>query len=326
LVTTGLMAYAQIRPVSSALSLAITSGPLLFLGGIMLTEPATMPNRQLHQVIYGGLVGLLFAAAPTLGPLIIYPEVALLIGNLYAYIVNPRYRLHLTLERVEHVSDRVASYVFRPNMKPAFAPGQYMEWTMDMDHHDSRGNRRTFSVASSPTEDTVRIGVKFYEPSSRFKQVLRTLKPGDKIYAGQLAGDFTLPSDQAEKLVFIAGGIGITPFRSMLKYLVDKGEKRDVTVIYSVSDPSEVAYADVLKAAHDKLGIRVIPLLSTDKPPKGWKGKAGRVTPEFIAEHVTDHKERTFYVSGPESMVQAIEGTLKKLGVGGIRTDHFSGY
>lgn len=326
LVVTALTAFAQTRPVGHELVQVITSSPLLFLGTIMLTEPATMPSRQNDRIIFGGIVGVLAATGITLGPVSITPEVALLISNLYAFIVSPKYRLRLTLDRIDRVSDRVANFVFKPDMQPAFAPGQYMEWTLPFGHHDSRGNRRTLSIASSPTEKDIQIGVKFYDPSSRFKQTLDAMKPGDVAYAGMLAGDFTLPPDPSQKLVFIAGGIGITPFRSMLKYLVDKGEKRDITVIYAVSDPDEIAYADVLKAAHDKLGIRIIPLLSTDSPPKGWQGKAGRITADFIQAHVADYTERKFYISGPERMVQSATAVLHKLGVQGIKKDHFSGY
>ncbi|TGV95790.1 FAD-dependent oxidoreductase, partial [Mesorhizobium sp. M2E.F.Ca.ET.154.01.1.1] len=115
--------------------------------------------------------------------------------------------------------------------KLAFQAGQYLEWTLGLDRSDNRGNRRYFTVASSPTEQSVRLGVKFYPKSSAFKQALGTMRPGGTIHAAQLAGDFTLPSDPKIKIAFLAGGIGITPFRSMLQYLIDRNESRPIVVL-----------------------------------------------------------------------------------------------
>ncbi|MDB5181923.1 MAG: oxidoreductase [Candidatus Saccharibacteria bacterium] len=318
-------ALQQGTNVLEALQLAVISSPLIFLGTIMLTEPATMPARRQQQIIFGALVGLLYASSLDIGPLHIYPETALIIGNLYAFAVNPRYRLRLKLKEIQHVSDRVANYVFTPDRIPAFQPGQYMEYTLDHEKQDSRGNRRTFSIASSPTENTIQMGVKFYEPSSRFKQALRVMKPGDTMYAGQIAGDFTMPANKSEKLVFIAGGIGITPFRSMLKYLLDSGETRDIIMIYAVSDPSEVAYADILAAA-ERNGIKVIGLLTSGVSAQDWQGSTGTLDAAFISEKIPDYKNRTIYISGPNAMVQNTESILRGMSAKKIKTDYFTGY
>lgn len=316
---------AQHQPVAETLKFAITSSPLIFLGTIMLTEPATMPAHHRQQVVYGAIVGFLYAMPWNIGSFHFYPETALVVGNLYAFMVNPHFRLHLKLAHIERSSDRVAGYVFTSNRKITFQPGQYMEWTMDLPHMDGRGNRRTFSIASSPTEEQVMLGVKFYEPSSTYKTALKAFKPGDILVAGQLAGDFVLPTDQKEKLVFIAGGIGITPFRSMLKYIIDTGQKRDIVMIYAVSDPSEVAYSDVLKEA-EAHGIRIIRLLTSEKAPKSWKGSTGKLTAELLAKEIPDHRERAFYLSGPQPMIEGLKSTIKNLGARKIKTDYFTGY
>lgn len=315
----------QHQPVGEALKFAITSSPLIFLGTIMLTEPATMPGRRHQQVVYGAIVGFLYAMPWGIGPLHNYPETALILGNLYAFAVNPHFRLHLKLVSVEKFSNRVASYSFSSNRKITFRPGQYMDWTINLPHVDSRGNRRTFSIASSPTEEQVMLGVKFYEPSSRYKTVLRSFKPGDTLIAGQVAGDFVLPMDQKEKLVFIAGGIGITPFRSMLKYVVDTKQQRDIVMIYAVSDPSEIAYSDVLKEAQSR-GIRIIKLLTRGHAPAGWKGSTSKLTAEFITKEIPDYGDRTFYLSGPQPLVEALKSTIKSLGARKVKTDYFTGY
>jgi ferredoxin-NADP reductase/Na+-transporting NADH:ubiquinone oxidoreductase subunit NqrB len=313
------------QDIALNLRFAITSSPLLFLGGIMLTEPATMPSHRRQQVIFGALVAILYGFPWNFGALHIYPETALIIGNLYAFFGNPHYRMKLRLREVQKFSDRVWSYAFTPDRKPGFVPGQYMEWTLGMPNHDGRGNRRTFSIASSPTEKDIQMGVKFYEPSSRFKQELKGLKPDAVLYAGQIAGDFTMPIDKHQKLAFIAGGIGITPFRSMLKYVVDMHETRDIVLIYAVSDPSELAFGDVLGEA-EAHGIRVIKLLTKDKVPATWKGTTGQLTEAFITQQISDHKDRIFYLSGPQPMVAGLRKTIQKVGAKKIKTDYFTGY
>jgi glycine betaine catabolism B len=323
-VITGIADGQEFREI---IQFAITSSPLIFLGTIMLTEPSTMPGLRRQQIIFGALVGFLYAMPWNIGPLTIYPETALLLGNLYAFAVNPRYRLRLTLKEVQKVSDRVYNYVFTPDQKAHFIPGQYMEWTLDHARVDGRGNRRTFSIASSPTESTIGMGVKFYEPSSTYKTALKDLKPGAVIYAGQTAGDFILPDDTAEKLVFVAAGIGVTPFRSMLKYLLDSNEKRDIIMVYAVSDAAEIAYEDILAAA-EKKGVKMIGLLTSDKIPSDWQGSTGRLDGAFIAEHIPDYKDRKIYISGPNGLVETLRAELLKQGQvrNKIKTDYFTGY
>lgn len=306
----------QQQEISSLVQLAITSSPLLFLGTIMLTEPATMPHRRVHQVLFALLVGGLYAWQLNINGVYIYPELALLIGNVYAFIVNWSPGIRLRLKAVYPVSAQVADYVFEPDRPLRFLPGQYLEWTLPGVAFDSRGNRRTFTIASSPTETDIHLGVKFYEPASAFKRRLRALRPGDVLYANHLAGNFTLPGDPDRKLVFIAGGIGITPFRSMLKYLLDSGQQRDIVLFYLVKRAEEVAYKDVLRAAVDA-GICVVGI------------QVGRgLTVDLIRKSIPDWHERTFYLSGPYPMVRGIESALGELGVPPrcVKKDYFTGY
>ena len=309
-----LVAIARQQSAGEAVSLAITSSPLIFLGTIMLTEPLTMPARRGQQIIFAAIVGGLYALHPSAGSFYVSPEIALLAGNLYVAVANPRQRIKMTLKEVQRISDKVANYVFTPDMPVQYKAGQYMEWTLPPKGADSRGNRRTFTIASSPTEETVQLGVKFYEPSSSFKKRLRELKPGQYLYAGQVAGDFTLPADKAEKLIFIAGGIGITPFRSMLKQLIDSGETRDIILIYLLANAAEQAYRDVLDAA-GKHGVKVRVI-------------TGAFSPELLSKAAPDFASRHFYLSGPRAMVDGIRGQLTTKGVSRSRitSDYFSGY
>ncbi len=314
------------QPLASNMKQSLIASPLIFLSTIMLTEPATMPSRRNQQLVFGGLVAVLYVMAWKVGPLTIYPEVALLLGNLFAFLVSPKFRVRLQLQEVHKVSDQVYDYIFKPDRPFSFLPGQYMEWTLAGVPYDSRGNRRTFTIASSPTEPEVHLGLKYYEPASMYKATFEKLKPGDAVYASQLAGNFTLNGNEHKQLAFIAGGIGITPFRSMIKYITDKNLAADIVLLYVVSKPDEFAYVKQLKAAN-QAGVKTIPIVTQ----AGYR-KPGiicaKLSPKVIADHVPDYSDRIFYVSGPEAMVDATKLFLRDLGVSRshIKTDHFSGY
>ena len=146
--------------------------------------------------------------------------------------------------------------------------------------------------------------------------------------AGQVTGDFTLPKDPHQKLVFIAGGIGITPFRSMLKYLIDTKEPRDIVLFYANKTANEIAYMDVLTQAQRLLGIRVFcTLTDTEAIPRNWRSLTGRINTSMISKLVPDYQERTFYLSGPPDMVRATESMLKNMQVNPkqMKKDFFPG-
>ena len=203
-----------------------------------------------------------------------------------------------------------------------------MEFTLGHAKPDSRGNRRYFSLASSPTEENLRLGVRFYENGSSFKKALYSIDGRTNMLAGQIAGDFTLPRDPKQKLVFIAGGIGITPFRSMLKYLLDTGQRRDIVLFYVNRTANEIAYKDILSEAQTKLGIKVFYTLTNTKAiPRNWPGLSGRINEQMILRAVPDYDERTFYLSGPPDMVRAYEHVLKNMRVrhDQVKKDFFPG-
>jgi ferredoxin-NADP reductase len=148
--------------------------------------------------------------------------------------------------------------------------------------------------------------------------------------ANNLAGDFVLPTDHRTKLVFIAGGIGITPFRSMLKYLVDNRLNRTITLFYCLSDPKQIVYKDILNEAKE-YGLKVVYVLAPppgQEVPKSWSGEVGFMTKDLITKHVLDYSKRNFYVSGPDAMVQANKKLLRSMDIprDQIKTDYFAGY
>ena len=222
----------------------------------------------------------------------------------------------------------IVDFVFKPSQKLAFVPGQYMEFTLAHPHTDSRGNRRYFTLASSPTENDLHLGVKFYEQGSSFKRAMSKMDGRTQIVAAQIAGDFTLPPDPTQKLVFIAGGIGITPFRSMLKYLLDTRQKRDIVLFYVNKTSTEFVYADVLNATQAKLGIKTFyTLTDMHAIPQNWPGFVGRISEQMLLQTIPDYQERTYYLSGPPHMVKASEQVLKNMKVRSeqIKKDFFPG-
>lgn len=303
------------------------SWPLIFFGGVMLTEPLTTPWTQKLRIAYGVLVGILFGSQFQFGPLYSTPELALVIGNVFTYIVNPKYRLALTLQKKNKLASNMYEFCFAPDRKIAFRPGQYFEWTLAHHRPDIRGNRRYFTIASSPTEETINLGVKIEEKRSSFKNRLIDLKPHDQIIASQLAGDFTFPEDTNRKLAFIAGGIGITPYRSMVQYLIDKKLNTNVVLLYSAPKQEELAYKTFFDEASSKAKFKVVYALTQEESaPKDWTGIKGRLNEENIKQSVPDYQERVFYLSGPNVMVEAYKKLLKSMGVKNIKTDYFPGF
>lgn len=319
----------QGRNLSTTLTQIVFSSPMFFFAFIMLTEPLTTPPSKTLQSIYGAIVGVLFAPQFHLGRFYTTPEQALVIGNIFSYIVSPKYKIISTIQQKIQINPDTFDFLLDPQKKLAFSPGQYMEWTLPHKNPDSRGNRRYFTIASSPTEHPLRLGVKFYEKGSSYKKKLIDIDNQTPIVGAQLAGDFILPKNKQKKLVFIAGGIGITPFRSMIKYLADVKERRSIVLFYANKTAEEIVYSDVFTEAEQLLGIKTVyTLTDASKIPADWNGNVGRVDMKMILREVPDFMERIFYLSGPYSMVTACEEMLKRMGVHKkqIKIDFFPGF
>lgn len=316
-------------PISLSISQLLFSWPIFFFAGIMLTEPLTMPPTRSLQILYAGLVGFLFAFQMPLGFIQLTPELSLLAGNVFAYAVGSKQRIMLSLVKVDKISSSIYNFSFKSSEKLKFSAGQYLEWTLPHKKVDIRGNRRFFTVASSPTEQEIMFGARITDDSSSFKKALLDLDKNNVISAGALAGDFVLPEDKTKKLVFLAGGIGITPFRSMIKYLIDTNDKRDIVLMHTCSRGDDFVYESVFREAFEKIGLKTICLLTEKEGvPKDFKGEVGEMTHELIEKNIPDYKKRVFYISGANAMVNAYESLLKSMGIKNsqIITDYFSGY
>ncbi|MBX4190510.1 RnfABCDGE type electron transport complex subunit D [Candidatus Saccharibacteria bacterium] len=291
--------------------LEIIGTPVLFFAVVMLIEPLTSPSLLSKYLPYGLVVGILYSVTK----LKFSPEAALLIGNIFAFLIAPNRRYEMRFLRRVKEAEGIYSYAFALPPKFKFTAGQYMEWTLAHHKTDSRGNRRYLTVSSSPTEPGVMFTIK--QPPAKpsaFKQKLAELKPGETVLASDLSGSFKLPKDTSKKLAFLAGGVGITPFRSMVKYLVDSGQKRDIALLYSASTPGEFSFQNLFKTGA-QAGLKAVYV-------------TGQADSKRISTLIPDFAQRTFYVSGPYGYVRGMQADLLKLGVKATRiiTDYFPGY
>ena len=313
--------------IMTGLSETLLHSAFFFFAFTMLTEPLTTPPTRTLRIAYGAFVGFLFAPNVHFGSFYMSPEFALLIGNVFSYAVSPKGRFMLTLKGIQESAKDTYDFAFAPDQQPAFAPGQYMEWTLGHRYPDNRGNRRYFTIASSPTESDIHLGVKFYPQASTFKRALAGMKAGDKISASHIAGGFTLPRNPEKKLVFIAGGIGVTPFRSMVQFLLDQGEKRPIVMLYSNRTAADIAYKDIFGRAANEIGLKTVYAV-TDNTASEPGMYAGPITAALIRREIPDFRERTFYISGPHAMVESFKATLHTMGVSRfkIKSDFFPGF
>jgi ferredoxin-NADP reductase len=206
-----------------------------------------------------------------------------------------------------------------------FRPGQYF-WVElpNRGHEDEKGLRRHISVCTSPTERGV-LGLCTRLRDTAFKQTLAELKVGDEVDVEQPKGDWVLPEDTSKHYVFIAGGIGITVFRCMLRYIADTGEPYRVTLVYSNRDRAGTPFLDELQA----LTLPDFQLVLTMTEDEGWEGESRYVSAELLSDHLEGElAEHTYLVAGPPAMVEAVTGELSAAGVPDeqVLPDRFSGY
>jgi ferredoxin-NADP reductase len=318
-------------PLPDALWLAVGSFPVVFLAGFMLSEPLTLPPRRWQQFTVAGVVAVLLSIPFQIGPVYSSPEIALVVGNLVAFVFGQRRGVRMRYLGSRGLTPTSAAFDFEPATPVRFVPGQYVELTLPHRKVDSRGTRRIFSIASSAQAPStaaapLSVGVKLSEPSSSFKTALVELEPGASVRATWVGGDFLLPADTSVPLLLAAGGIGVTPFVSQLADRAGGGsEPADVVLVYSVSGPDELAFLPELAAT----GIRVL-VTAPSRPaalPGHWEYLgSGRVTADLLRTAIGDVQSRRAYVSGPPGYVDHLSAELRKAGARRIRTDQFAGY
>lgn len=207
----------------------------------------------------------------------------------------------------------ISSVIFTKPQGFSFYAGQYLDYELPV--KDPNGNGRAFTISASPTEDFLMLSTR--EGKSVFKKHLLSLKPGDEIKTSHPAGTFTL--DEKSPAVMIAGGIGITPFRSMIKYALDRGLKTSITLIYSNSDDN-FPFKNELENWKESLPNFTILYHNSNSE--------GRLNKTKMPTIVGNSVNSIFYLAGSPKMVDSFEKILLDLGIDkiNIRYDHFDGY
>jgi ferredoxin-NADP reductase len=208
-----------------------------------------------------------------------------------------------------------------------FTPGQYFFVTLrDPPYDDARGARRHFSVVTSPNEPG-RLGFCTRLRDSAFKRSLVELPIGAEAELEDPKGSFLLPEDTTQPYVFIAGGIGITVFRSMLRYIAEEDLPHRVTLIYSNRDRDSTPFLDELSELEQTRPNFQLVLTMTEDA--SWNGETRRIGPELLRDHLEDDLSSYAYlIAGPPGMVDSTVETLHAADVPEERVsaDRFSGY
>lgn len=221
------------------------------------------------------------------------------------------------LEKRQITSDCI-TFIFENSEHVSWKAGQYFRYKIENSNPDDRKITRFFTNAAAPFENKIQITTRFVtERSSTFKLDLQQLEVGSTIEAFGPFGDFTLEDPSSKKICFIAGGIGITPFRSILLQLNADLKPFDITLLYANRN-EEIVFKDELdQLAAKNSGLKINYVINPNK-----------IEDADIQEAVSDFSTTIFYVSGPEPMVKGIEETLRKLGAKeeNLKHDYFPGY
>jgi ferredoxin-NADP reductase len=206
-----------------------------------------------------------------------------------------------------------------------FEPGQYF-WVelLDPPYEDEKGPRRHITVVTSPTEGVLGLATRIRDTA--FKRSLVEMPEGASVDVEQPKGSFVLPEDTSKQYVFVAGGIGITPFRSMLRYIADKGLDYDITLVYSNRDVESTAFLDELKELESVVPRCRVIFTMTDDPT--WEGDKRMLDAEVLRELLGDLESFDFMIAGPPPMAKSVEASLLEAGLseGQVQSDSFSGY
>jgi ferredoxin-NADP reductase len=227
-----------------------------------------------------------------------------------------------TFDHAQDEASNITTFWFKPASPIDYTAGQYIELTLKHDNPDDRGEKRWFTLSSAPENDLVSITTKFSDPGSSFKQALKQLKAGQTLEMSEAMGDFVLPKFVTQPLVFVAGGIGLTPFHSMFGWLNAHHEQRHISFIYAVKNEDQIIFQDTWQ--HADIHSTVI----VDEPSDAWGGERGQLSSELILGLTKPSDDTLFYISGPEPLIEKLGNDLHKSGIKNnqLVTDFFPGY
>lgn len=233
------------------------------------------------------------------------------------------------LERKQEVAAGTMAFYFEKPKGFAFKAGQYGDLTLiNPAETDAEGNIRGFSLANAPHEDFLMFATRMRDTA--FKRVLRTMEPGTELTLDAPGGSFTLHNNASIPAVFLTGGIGITPVRSIILQAAHDKLPHKIFLFYSNNRPEDAAFLDELvEAQKENPNYTFIGTMSQmEKSSRAWDGETGFITQAMLQKSIGDLTLPIYYVAGPQAMVQAMREILNKAGVDddNIRTEEFSGY
>lgn len=231
-------------------------------------------------------------------------------------------------KRQEVAKGTMAFYFDRP---PAFTfkAGQFIELSLPgLTTSDPQGHSRAFTLANAPSEQQLMVATRFRDTA--FKRMLWEMPLEATIDLEGPFGQFTLPDNESRTMVLLAGGIGITPFRSMLVEATLSKIPHRLILMYSNRRPEDAAFLDELQSLQ-KRNPHYTCMSTMTSPPEGneiWKGETGRIDQGMLKKYVKDMETAVYYVVGPPAMVKGLRKMLESAGIPkpSIRSEEFVGY
>lgn len=232
------------------------------------------------------------------------------------------------LSRHEAAEGTMAFHFERPS-NWTFKAGQYLDLTLlDPPETDSEGNMRSFSIASAPHEETLMVATRMRDTA--FKRVLRTIPLQTVVKIEGPSGDLILQNDITRTTAFLAGGIGITPFRSIVHWAAGQKLPNRIVLFYSNRRPEDAPFlAELQSLERDNPKYKLIASMTEmEKSHQPWNGETGLIDQGMLRKHLKGAASPIYYIAGPPAMVKGLREMLSKAGVNDndIRAEEFSGY
>jgi ferredoxin-NADP reductase len=233
------------------------------------------------------------------------------------------------LMRREEVAEGTMAFHFEKPSGFTFKAGQSADVTLvDPPDTDAEGNTRTFSIASPPFENELVFTTRMRDTA--FKRSLKNVALAKEVKIGSAAGSFTLHKNPAKPAVFLAGGIGITPFLSMARQADHDSLPHKLYLFYSNRRPEDAAFLDTLRTLEETNPnfCLICTMTEMSKSKKEWKGETVLIDKELLSRHLAVLQGPIYYIAGPPPMVAAMRQTLVSAGIDedNIRAEDFAGY
>jgi ferredoxin-NADP reductase len=210
-----------------------------------------------------------------------------------------------------------------------FQAGQFLDMTLpNPPETDAEGNTRTFSIASAPHEETIMVATRMRDTA--FKRTLKTMPLRTPVKIEGPSGDLTMHDDAARPAVLLAGGIGITPFRSIVFWAAKERQPHRIFLFYSNWRPEDAPFLEQLQALESENSKYTLIATMTEmkKSHRAWQGETGVINKNMLSTYVNNSQSPIYYIAGPPGMVKGVHAMLNQAGVkeADVRAEEFAGY